>query len=114
MPTDRSKEKSFDELLNESEVKDFLFRAERDMLPKMKASAMSLVIGAEHADIKLALEVGAAILFDKPLLVVVPPGRLIPEGLRRVATLVLEDFDFTAPGSQAKLKQAIDTMMGRT
>lgn len=102
---------SFDELLNEGEVKDFLFRAERDMLPKMKASCMSVVIGAEDSDIKLALEVGAAILFDKPLLVVVPPGRIIPAGLRRVATLVLDEFDFTAPDAQARLKQAIDTMM---
>ena len=80
------------------------------MFPKMKASVMSLVIGSEKPDIKLALEVGAAILFDKPLLIVVPPGRTISASLRRVATLVLEDFDFTAPDAQAKLGQALDTM----
>ena len=105
--------KSLDELLNEGEVKDFLFRAERDMFPKMKASVMSLVIGSEKPDVKLALEVGAAILFDKPLLIVVPPGRTIPASLRRVATVVLEEFDFTAPDSQARLKLAIETMTGR-
>ena len=102
---------SFDELLDTGEAKDFLFRAERDMFPKMKASVMSLVIGAENADAKLALEVGAAVLFDKPLLVIVPKGRVIPQGLRKVATLIVEDFDFAAPDSQARLQRAVETMM---
>ena len=53
-------EASFEELLNRSEVKDWLHRAEREMFPKMKACAVSVVIGSEHADAKLALEIGAA------------------------------------------------------
>lgn len=106
--------KSLNELLNSAEAKDFLFRAEQNMLPKMRDSAMSLVIGCdpEDVDIKLCLEVGAAVLMDKPLLIVVPPGRKISAGLRRVATEVVE-LDISKPESQAKFKQAFDRVMAK-
>lgn len=103
---------SLEELLNTAEAKDFLFRAERDMLPKMRDSVISLVIGCdpEEVDIKLCLEVGAAILMDKPLLVCVPPGRKISAGLVRVATEVIE-LDISTPEASAKFKEAVDRLV---
>lgn len=106
----RTTKLSFDELLEQGAAKDFLYRAERDMLPKMKASAMSLVIGADTPDIKLCLEVGAAILFDKPLLIIVPPGRTISKGLQRVASAVVE-LDVEAPDAMEKFGVAFKEMM---
>ena len=81
---------SFEDLLNLAEMRDFLFRAQRDMFPKMQASALSLVIGSDEPDAKLALEVGAAVLFDKPLLLVIPAGRVVSASLRRAATEIVE------------------------
>jgi hypothetical protein len=85
-------DKTFEELLNTSEVKDFLFRAEKDMFPAMKGSVMSLIIGSDKPDAKLALEIGAAILFDKPLIVMVPRGRKVSAQLRRIADEII-DYD---------------------
>lgn len=104
---------SFEDLLNQAEVRDFLRHAETEMFPKMKVSAMTLVIGTEDPDIKLALEIGAAILFDKPLLVVMLKGRKVSAGLRRVAHTVIEIDDFISPESMAQVREAITNMLER-
>lgn len=104
----RPEKKTFDELLNEGPARDFLFRAEQEMLPKMQQSAMALVIGSDHPDIKLCLEVGAALLFDKPLIIILPPGGTIPHRLRNLATVVLDDFDYAHPDADERFKQAIE------
>jgi hypothetical protein len=85
-------DKTFEELLNTSEAKDFLFHAEKDMFPAMKGSVMSLIIGSDKPDAKLALEIGAAILFDKPLIVMIPRGRKVSSQLRRIADEII-DYD---------------------
>lgn len=105
--------RSRDEILDQSHVKDMLFRAERDMFPKMKASSMSLIIGTSECDAKLALEVGAAVLLDKPLLVVIPPGRTISATLRRVATHVVEIDVFSDPDAQVKLNVAVALVLNK-
>jgi hypothetical protein len=48
--------------------------------------------GISEGDIStlFAVEVGAAVLFDKPLVVAVLPGRKLPEAVRRVAVEVIE------------------------
>jgi hypothetical protein len=86
----KNKKDSFDDLLNKSEIKDFMFRAERDMFPKMQKSAMSLVIGSDRPDAKLALEVGAAVLFGKPLLLMRPRGKVMPPRLLQIADEIVE------------------------
>lgn len=105
-------EATFEDLLNQSEVKDLLYRAEREMFPAMKGSAVSLVIAPEKPDAKLALEIGAAILFDKPLLIVVPRGRSVPARLRRIADAVVE-IEFGTDAGQQELTRALEDMLGR-
>jgi len=107
-------EKSFEDLLNQSEVKDWLHRAERDMFPKMKGSVLSLVIGTDKPDAKLALEVGAAVLFDKPLIVVLQKGVTIPAGLRRIAHTIVEIDNFRSREGIVKMQAAISSVLGLT
>ena len=73
----------------EPEMKAYLAHAKADMFPKLKGSALSLIIAADP-DPKLCLELGAAILFDKPIVVLVPEGRVLPANLKRVASAVVE------------------------
>lgn len=95
------------------EFNEWLRRAEREMFPKMKDSAMSLVISGEP-DAKLCLEVGAAILYDKPILVVVPKGRRVPRNLQRIAERTVEiDFENPDPLQQAKLERAISEIVAK-
>ena len=107
MPGKNRAEENFEDVLNSAEVKDFLFRAQRDLFPKMKASALSMVIGSDEPDAKLALEIGAALLFDKPLILVVQKGRKVSAALRRIAHSIVEVDDFASPETMGKLRDAI-------
>jgi hypothetical protein len=73
----------------DSKLKEFLEAAEADMFPKLQSSAMSITILGKP-DPKLCLELGAAILFDKPLIIFAPPGTTVPANLRRCASAIIE------------------------
>jgi len=107
-------EANFEDLLNQSEVKDYLHRAEAEMFPKMKGSALSLVISDGKFDAKLALEVGAAILFDKPLIILSFSGSKLPEALKRAATRIIEIDDFQSPETQKKIQRAVEEALKET
>lgn len=53
-------------------------------------------------DIKFAVEIGPSILFDEPVIAIVPHDRTMPPKLRKVADAVIE------------LEHDIDTEAGRT
>lgn len=61
---------------------------------KIEESDHFLVIGpdAGTADYLIAMQIGYAILLDKPVIVMVPKGRHIAERLLRIADYVV-DFD---------------------
>lgn len=57
-----------------------------DMVPKLEESAMSLnLVPDDKGDVKFWVELGAAIMLDKPIIAVVFRDRPIPEKLERVA-----------------------------
>jgi len=66
------------------------------------AFVLSLVPGGDkpgpNFDVKFALETGAAVLLDKPIVAVVTPGSTLPPGLARVAHAVIEADPDTAEG----------------
>lgn len=68
-----------------------------DMLPKLSESAAALSIVPDGVgDVKLWVELGAAIMLDKPIVAVVFGDRPIPERLIRVADDIVripEDAD---------------------
>jgi hypothetical protein len=65
--------------------------AREDLAPKVASSAYVMAIAAAgDVDPKQALELGYAILLDKPLVVVVPAGRQPPPGLARIARRVVQ------------------------
>ena len=92
---------------DDPEAQAFLEHSKKDMMPKMKESAMSITIFHPDPDPKLCVELGAAILYDKPLIILVPPGRIVPNNLRRVASAIVEG-DIDDPAVQQKMQQAID------
>ena len=73
----------------------FVEHVRRDALAKITDSAfvMSLVPAAEP-DVKFAVELGLAIMLDKPILAIAMPGRPVPRRLRLVADRIVEaDLD---------------------
>lgn len=88
---------------------EYLNRARTEMFPKMKASKLSIAVIGEP-DPKLCLEIGAAIMFDKPIVAVVPRGVKCPLSLRTIAHKILDDFDANDPASQERLRKAISDL----
>jgi hypothetical protein len=87
--------------------KDYGDRFRREVLPKILNSAIFLSIQSEEFDVKMATEMGAALLMDKPLLLVCPPGRHIPERLRRAADIVIDNWDAADPDAQERFADAL-------
>ena len=68
----------------------------RRMVPAMASTeAVALIVPEEVSvpDVKLAVELGFALLLDKPLMLVVPPGREVPARLAAVADELIEWSD---------------------
>jgi hypothetical protein len=71
-------------------------RFERDirenMIPKMRDSAKVLVIAPDISsefDVAFAVQIGASVLLEKPLIVVVDEGRTVPPKLERIADRIV-------------------------
>ncbi len=77
----------------EQALRDLQARAVRDLFPKMKESAVFLVISPADAepDVKLCLEIGAAVIMGKPFLVLVDERRrqVLPPKLALIADKIL-------------------------
>lgn len=88
---------------------EFYRSARNEMFPKLKESVLSVVIAADP-DPKLCLEIGAAILFDKPIVVLVPDGRKIPSNLSRIASAIVQG-DAGNAKVQKRLQDAISQVI---
>jgi len=91
-------------------LEQYLEHAKSEMFPKLKSSAISVTLLNDNPDPKLCLELGAAILFDKPLIIVVSRGERVSSNLRRVATVILEGNP-NDPAFQLQLTNAIHNIL---
>ncbi|HEV2071081.1 MAG TPA: hypothetical protein VGR26_14925 [Acidimicrobiales bacterium] len=81
-------------------------------LSKIMESAFVISIAAEDFDVKLAVETGAAVLLDKPIVVLQVPGREVPPGLRRVAHAVIEmDADIDTEAGQKHIARRVTEIL---
>lgn len=94
------------------DVKEWLEHATTEMMPKMKESALSVAIWTGQPDAKLAVEIGAAILYEKPLILLVTDGH-VPRALERVATAIVRG-DPKEPETRERLMRAIQAHVPRS
>lgn len=92
------------------EFEKFASEVRRNLLPKIKSSYLVLATFTGTVDVKFAIEIGAAILLDKPIIACVTPGTPIPEKLARVVDRFVE-MDITDPTCQERLTDAITNLM---
>lgn len=92
--------------------RDYSDRFRREVLPKLLGSAVFLSIGADvgEFDVRQATEIGAALLYDKPIMLIVPKGRAIGERLRRAADVVIDDWDAADPAQQERMAEALKSL----
>lgn len=95
--------------------RDFGASFRRDGLPKILSSSVCLSIisgDGTDFDVKQAVELGAMLLLDKPILLVCARGATIPSRLRRAADVILEDWDPTDQASHDRLTTALRRLTG--
>lgn len=91
-------------------LKAYLAHAQEEMFPKMKDSALSITILTDKPDPKVCLELGAAILFDKPLIILVPREMKVPANLKRCAAAIIQG-DPNDPAVRAQMQDAISRVI---
>jgi hypothetical protein len=97
---------------NDPEAQAWIADVEENMVPKMEASGAVVSIQTGKTDVKLAVELGMALLLDKPLILAVTPGAIIPERLARAADEIVE-FDMDRPIDTAqRLQDAMNRILG--
>lgn len=95
------------------DTQDWMRHVREEMLPKLRESAatISLVTGTD-LDVKFAVELGASIMLDKPLIILVSPGAVVPEHLVRAADVII-DGDPSDPKVARRLRAAVDEVTGQ-
>jgi hypothetical protein len=94
----------------EDSLKRYLDHAAKETIPHMNNSALAISLLMAKPDPKLCLEMGAALLLDKPIIVVVPPNIPIPDNLRRVAAAIVQG-DVDNEETKAQLSEAINSVL---
>lgn len=90
------------DLNDDPEFKAWTDRVRAELIPMIEESEMTVSIcpvSGDDVDIKFAVELGVSIMLDKPIIVAVPPGRSVPDGLARVAHEIIEMADDPAVAS---------------
>jgi hypothetical protein len=98
---------------DDPKVKAHIEEVWRNVSPLIDGSQFSMFLSDQRIHWRAALELGAAILFDKPLLVVVLPGQPVTAKLRLVATEVVEISGINRPADQEKIRLAIERITRR-
>jgi len=84
------------------------------LIPKMRGSASVLMIAPkmeEKFDIEFALQIGASILLEKPLILLVDRKRNIPPKLRAIADRIIETDLNKVTMHQEEIQQQIRQAM---
>ena len=90
-------------------ARQWFARAQHQLLPKIDSSAFVISVNPDEPDAKIAVELGFAILLDKPIVIYAPPGREVSAHLRRVADYIVEG-DLHDPETQRKMNEVLDRL----
>ncbi len=91
----------------------FAKRVHEELIPKIEGSNIFVSItpmSKEQVDVKFAVELGLAIMLDKPIIGVIRPGTKIPEKLSRVVDRFVE-LDLNDPTGRQRLMESIQDML---
>jgi hypothetical protein len=91
----------------------FVERVRKELVPKIEQTNLVISItpeSPEKVDVKFALELGLAIMYDKPIISVIKPGGHIPAKLAKVVDRFVE-MDFNDPTQTSRLNEVIKEMM---
>jgi hypothetical protein len=86
----------------------------KEMVPPMKQSAFVMqLVPDDVGEVKFWVELGAAIMLEKPLIAIVLGDREIPPKLRQFADEVVHIPDGVSPDASVELREAIERIAGK-
>lgn len=99
----------YDDAWSEPEAREWVTDVLTNMVPKMVDSAvvMSLLPRNGLPDVKFCVELGYALMLEKPLILIGRPDVPIPARLLAVADEVIIAEDITDPSVSRKLSEAV-------
>jgi hypothetical protein len=103
-----------DEPKNDPEWDRYVKHVRETLVPKIEGSSIFISItpgNPKQVDVKFAVELGLAIMYDKPIIAVIAPGTKIPEKLARVVEKFVELENPQDPTGRERLIEAITEMM---
>ena len=82
------------------------------LIPMLESTSMTISLAPHDpkgTDIKFAIELGLSIMLDKPIIVVIRDGDVLPPMLEQIAHAVVRG-DLDSPTTQAELMTAIKSI----
>lgn len=93
-------------------VKAYLKNFRDNVLPHIAESTVTgILISNSKPDSKLCLEIGAAVLLDKPIIAICTDRAKCSQQLARIAVAVVEVDDISTEQGQEKAKAAINRVL---
>lgn len=100
---------------DDPEVQAWAKRVREELVPMIQGSAISMSIlpeDPEKVDVKMAVEVGLSLLLDKPLILMVRPGTIVPIRLARAADEIIEADLANPDGLAERVHDAMIRVLG--
>ncbi len=97
---------------NDPEFVAWAKRIREQLVPMMENCAVvtSILCDPKNVDAKFAVELGIAVMLNKPIIALVRPGIQIPEKLARVVDRFVEFHPGDELGTMAGLREAIEAI----
>ena len=94
--------------------KRYVANFRRNSLQELAQSAVCLSLysgDGSDFDVKQATELGAILLLDRPMILLLAPGARVPTRLAKAADFVIEEWDIDNPLCEARLQAILDMMI---
>lgn len=87
-------------------------RCETELVPMIRGSQMtaSILPDEDGVDLKFAIELGLMIMMDKPIVLMVSPGRKVPDHMVRVSDAIVDFDPNDLKGSEARFLEVLDEL----
>lgn len=95
------------------EFDDFVQRVRTELVPKIEGTSVFVSItpeSPEKVDVKFAVELGLAIMYDKPICALIKPGTKIPKKLSLVVDRFVE-MDLNDATQSNRLNEVLHEML---
>lgn len=87
-------------------VQEWFALVRAHLVPKLRHSAVTVCLVPDQVDVKFAVELGLSIMLDKPIILLVQPGRPVPPKLALLADEIVEG-PLSDPTSAQRMSEAI-------